>query len=93
MIWRHKPFRLPVQWVNRPDQNFRGFSGTIASGAVRPGDQIKVLPSAKTATVERVVTYNGDLDVGMAGQSLTITLTTEIDVSRGDVICNAAEPH
>jgi bifunctional enzyme CysN/CysC len=87
-----KAFRLPVQWVNRPDQNFRGFSGTIASGAVRPGDQIKVLPSAKTATVERVVTYNGDLPVGVAGQSLTITLTTEIDVSRGDVICNAADP-
>ena len=87
-----KPFRLPVQWVNRPDQNFRGFSGTIVSGAVRPGDQIKVLPSAKTATVERVVTHNGDLLSGIAGQSLTITLTTEIDISRGDVICNAADP-
>ena len=87
-----KPFRLPVQWVNRPDQNFRGFSGTIVSGAVRPGDQIKVLPSAKTATVERVVTHNGDLLCGVAGQSLTITLTTEIDISRGDVICNAADP-
>jgi bifunctional enzyme CysN/CysC len=87
-----KPFRLPVQWVNRPDQNFRGFSGTIVSGAVRPGDQIKVLPSAKTATVERVVTHNGDLLCGIAGQSLTITLTTEIDISRGDVICNAADP-
>jgi bifunctional enzyme CysN/CysC len=81
-----------VQWVNRPDQNFRGFSGTIVSGAVRPGDQIKVLPSAKTATVERVVTQNGDLLSGVAGQSLTITLTTEIDISRGDVICNAADP-
>jgi bifunctional enzyme CysN/CysC len=87
-----KAFRLPVQWVNRPDQNFRGFSGTIASGTVRPGDQIKVLPSAKTATVERVVTHNGDLLSGIAGQSLTITLTTEIDISRGDVICNAADP-
>ena len=87
-----KPFRLPVQWVNRPDQNFRGFSGTIVSGAVRPGDQIKVLPSAKTATVERVVTHNGDLLCGIAGQSLTITLTKEIDISRGDVICNAADP-
>ena len=87
-----KPFRLPVQWVNRPDHNFRGFSGTIVSGAVRPGDQIKVLPSAKTATVERVVTHNGDLLSGIAGQSLTITLTTEIDISRGDVICNAADP-
>ena len=64
MIWRQKPFRMPVQWVNRPDQNFRGFSGTIASGAVRPGDQIKVLPSAKTAIVERVVTYDGDLADG-----------------------------
>ena len=87
-----RAFRLPVQWVNRPDQNFRGFSGTIASGAVRPGDAIKVLPSGRTATVDRVVTYNGDLDVGVAGQSLTVTLTSEIDISRGDVICNAADP-
>ncbi len=85
-------FRMPVQWVNRPDQSFRGFSGTIVSGAVRAGDQIKVLPSARTAVVERVVTYGSDLEAGVAGQSLTVTLTSEIDVSRGDVLCNAADP-
>ncbi len=87
-----RPFRLPVQWVNRPDQNFRGFSGTIVSGTVRPGDAIKVLPSARVSTVERIVTYDGDLDVGVAGQSLTVTLRDEIDTSRGDVICVAADP-
>jgi len=87
-----RPFRLPVQWVNRPDQNFRGFSGTIVSGTVRPGDAIKVLPSARTSVIERVVTYDGDLDVGVAGQSLTVTLRDEIDTSRGDVICVAADP-
>ena len=87
-----KPFRLPVQWVNRPNQNFRGFSGTISSGTVKPGDAIKVLPSGRTSVVERVVTYDGDLEEGVAGQSLTITLKDEIDISRGDVICAANDP-
>ena len=87
-----QPFRLPVQWVNRPDQNFRGFSGTIVSGSVAPGDAIKVLPSGKTSTIERVVTYGGDLAKGVAGQSLTVTFRDEIDVSRGDVICAANAP-
>ena len=87
-----RPFRMPVQWVNRPDQNFRGFSGTIASGTVKPGDAIKVLPSAKTSIVERIATYDGDLAAGVAGQSLTITLKDEIDVSRGDVMCIANSP-
>ncbi len=87
-----RPFRMPVQWVNRPDQNFRGFSGTIVSGALRPGDAIKVLPSARVSTVDSVVTFDGNLDVGVAGQSLTVTLKDEIDVSRGDVICAAADP-
>ena len=86
------PFRLPVQWVNRPNQNFRGFSGTVASGTVKSGDAVRILPSGKTATVERVVTHDGDLQEGVAGQSLTVTLTTEVDVSRGDVICGAAAP-
>ncbi|MFO1120745.1 MAG: sulfate adenylyltransferase subunit CysN [Hyphomicrobiales bacterium] len=86
------PFRMPVQWVNRPDQNFRGFSGTIVSGRVRPGDAVKVLPSGKTSTVGRIVTYDGDLATGVAGQSLTLTFTDEIDVSRGDVICVAGQP-
>jgi len=87
-----KPFRMPVQWVNRPDQNFRGFSGSVVSGMVRPGDAIKVLPSGRTSAVERVVTYDGDLAAGVAGQSLTITLKDEIDVSRGDVLCQASDP-
>jgi bifunctional enzyme CysN/CysC len=87
-----KPFRLPVQWVNRPNQNFRGFSGTISTGTVKPGDAIKVLPSGRTSVVERVVTHDGDLEVGVAGQSLTVTLTDEIDISRGDVICAANDP-
>jgi bifunctional enzyme CysN/CysC len=87
-----KPFRLPVQWVNRPNQNFRGFSGTIVSGTVKPGDAVKVLPSGRSSVVERIVTYDGDLKAGIAGQSLTVTLTDEIDISRGDVICAAKEP-
>jgi bifunctional enzyme CysN/CysC len=87
-----KPFRMPVQWVNRPDQNFRGFSGLVASGMIRPGEEIKVLPSGKTSCVTRIVTFDGDLDAGRAGQSLTLTLKDEIDVSRGDVICSAANP-
>jgi bifunctional enzyme CysN/CysC len=87
-----RAFRMPVQWVNRPDQNFRGFSGTIASGRIKPGDAIKVLPSARASTVERIVTYGGDLAVGVAHQSVTITLKDEIDISRGDVICIANDP-
>ena len=87
-----RPFRMAVQWVNRPDQNFRGFSGTIASGTVRPGDAIKVMPSGRTSTVDRVVTYDGDLAMGTAGQSLTVTLAGEIDVSRGDILCIGNDP-
>ncbi|MCL4151885.1 UNVERIFIED_CONTAM: hypothetical protein GTU68_020312 [Idotea baltica] len=89
---REKPFRMPVQWVNRPDLDFRGFSGQIASGMIKPGDKIKALPSAKESTVERIVTHDGDLDEAVAGQSVTITLNDEIDISRGDAICTAAEP-
>ena len=86
------PFRMPVQWVNRPNLDFRGFSGQIASGEIRPGDKIKTLPSAKETTVTRVVTHNGDLDVGVAGQSVTLTFADEVDTSRGDVICTANDP-
>lgn len=78
--------RLPVQYVNRPNLNFRGFAGTLASGTVRPGDDIMVLPSGKTSKVARVVTYDGDLDAAHAPQAPTITLETEIDVSRGDML-------
>jgi len=86
------PFRLPVQWVNRPDLDFRGFCGQIAGGAVRPGDRIRVLPSGLESTVARIVTADGDLDEAVAGQSVTLTLADEIDVSRGDVIAAAADP-
>ncbi|NLG78154.1 MAG: sulfate adenylyltransferase subunit CysN [Xanthomonadaceae bacterium] len=87
-----KPFRLPVQWVNRPNQNFRGFAGTIASGVVRVGDAIRALPSGRQSRVARIVTYDGDLDEAVAGQSVTLTLTDEIDVSRGDVLAAAESP-
>ena len=86
------PFRMPVQWVNRPNLDFRGFSGQITSGRVVPGDRLKALPSAKESTIERIHTMDGDLDEAVAGQSVTITLADEIDVSRGDVLCAAAEP-
>ncbi len=87
-----QPFRLPVQWVNRPNLDFRGFAGLIASGSVRPGDEVRVLPSGKTSTVTRIVTLDGDLDVAVAGQSVTLCLGDEIDCSRGNVIAAADGP-
>ncbi len=89
---RDRPFRLPVQWVNRPNLDFRGFSGQIASGVVRPGDKVKALPSGRESTVERIVTFSGDLPEAVAGQSVTLTLADEIDVSRGDVLAAAGAP-
>ena len=80
------PFRMWVQWVNRPDLDFRGFSGTIGSGSIRPGDKIRALPSGKESHVTRIVTQDGDLAQAIAGQSITLTLANEIDISRGDVI-------
>jgi bifunctional enzyme CysN/CysC len=87
-----KPLRMPVQWVNRPNLDFRGFSGLIASGSVKPGDAVRVLPSARTATVSRIVAMGGDLPMAVAGQSVTICLNEDIDCSRGDVICAANAP-
>ena len=87
-----KPFRLPVQWVNRPNLDFRGFSGLVASGTVSPGDRVRVLPSGKATEVARVVTLDGDLDRAVAGQSVTLTFADEIDCSRGDVIAAADSP-
>lgn len=87
-----RPFRMPVQWVNRPNLDFRGFSGLIATGSVKPGDAIRVLPSGKTSTVSRIVTLDGDLDVAVAGQSVTLCFADEIDCSRGDVIALADSP-
>ena len=86
------PFRMPVQWVNRPNLDFRGFSGRVVGGSVRPGDSIRVLPAGTTSTVDRIVTMDGDLDVAVAGQSITITLADEIDASRGDLICAGDSP-
>jgi bifunctional enzyme CysN/CysC len=85
-------FRLPVQWVNRPNLDFRGFSGQIAGGSVKPGDAVRILPSGKTTTVDRIVTLDGDLDEAVAGQSVTLTLSDEVDCSRGDVIAAADNP-
>ncbi|AKQ41367.1 adenylylsulfate kinase [Aurantiacibacter atlanticus] len=87
-----KPFRMPVQWVNRPNLDFRGFSGLISTGSIHPGDAVRVLPSGKTSAVKSIVTYNGDLDEAVAGQSVTVTLEDEIDCSRGDVLCTAGDP-
>ncbi|HEY6869278.1 MAG TPA: sulfate adenylyltransferase subunit CysN [Novosphingobium sp.] len=87
-----RPFRLPVQWVNRPNLDFRGFSGLIATGMVKPGDEVRVLPSGKTSKVTRVVTMDGDLDQAVAGQSVTLCFADEIDCSRGDVIAVADAP-
>ena len=87
-----RPFRMPVQWVNRPNLDFRGFSGLISTGVIKPGDKIKALPSGRESTIDRIVTFNGDLEQAVAGQSVTLTLTTEIDVSRGDVLAIAGSP-
>ena len=86
---QNEPFRMPVQWVNRPNLNFRGYSGTVVSGTVQPGDAIAVAQSGLTATVARIVTADGDLDKAVAGEAVTLVLDREIDISRGDVIAAA----
>ena len=86
-----KPMRFPVQWVNRPDLDFRGFSGTVASGIVKVGDEILVAASRKPAKVTRIVTMDGDLQQAIAGQAVTLVLDREIDISRGDVLTHAGE--
>ncbi len=85
-------FRMPVQWVNRPDQHFRGFCGQIASGSVGPGAEVRILPSGRVTRIERLVTQDGDLDEAGAGQSVTLTFADEVDCSRGDVIAAAGDP-
>ena len=87
-----EPFRLPVQWVNRPNLDFRGFSGTIASGVVKQGDEIVVAPSGKRSTVRRIVTQDGDLEEAGPDRAVTITLADEIDISRGDILCAGRAP-
>lgn len=85
-------FRLPVQWVNRPDLDFRGFAGTIASGTVKPGDPVRIVPSGRTTHVARIVALGGDREQAQAGQSVTLTLADEVDCSRGDMIAAAGDP-
>jgi bifunctional enzyme CysN/CysC len=87
-----KPFRMPVQWVNRSSHDFRGFAGTVASGAVKPGDEIIVLPSAKRSRIARIVAMDGDLETAGPDKAVTLTLEDEIDISRGDVICAGHAP-
>ena len=86
------PFRLPVQWVNRPSADFRGFSGTVMSGMVQPGDRVRILPSGRESTVTRIVTLEGDQPEAVAHQAVTLTLADEVDVSRGDVLTAAKAP-
>ncbi|HEY2073675.1 MAG TPA: sulfate adenylyltransferase subunit CysN, partial [Gaiellaceae bacterium] len=86
------PFRMPVQWVNRPSSDFRGFTGTIAGGSVQPGDAVVVLPRGQETTVARIATFDGDLERAVAGQAVTLTLADEIDVSRGDVVSPVDAP-
>ncbi len=86
------PFRLPVQWVNRPNLDFRGFSGTVSSGRFRVGDAVRILPAGRTSTIARIVTQAGDLADAVAGQAVTLTLADEVDCARGDVIAAAAAP-
>ncbi|MGJ0239705.1 sulfate adenylyltransferase subunit CysN [uncultured Novosphingobium sp.] len=89
---QEKPFRMAVQWVNRPNLDFRGFSGQIATGVVKVGDAIRVLPSGKTSTISRIVTLDGDLQQAVAGQSVTLCFADEVDCSRGDVIASSGNP-
>src|SRR5690606_315625 len=92
MAAQGRPFRLPVQWVNRPNLDFRGFAGQIASGTIKPGDAVRVVPSGRTSTVKSIVTFDGELAEAVAGQSVTLTLADETDCSRGDVLAAAADP-
>ncbi|NMW32778.1 sulfate adenylyltransferase subunit CysN [Altererythrobacter sp. RZ02] len=89
---QEQAFRMPVQWVNRPNLDFRGFSGLVSTGSVAPGDTVRIVPSGKTSTVKSVVTFDGEQDEAVAGQSVTITLDDEVDCSRGDVIAAADNP-
>ncbi len=91
-LMAERDFRMSVQWVNRPNLDFRGFSGLITSGTVRPGDAIRVLPSGKTSTIKSIVTMDGDLEVASVGQSVTLTFQDEIDCSRGDIIAASDAP-
>ncbi len=85
-------FRMPVQWVNRPDLDFRGFAGLIAQGTIRPGDDVRIVPSGRQTRIKAIHTFSGELEQAVAGQSVTLTLEDEVDCSRGDVIAAADDP-
>jgi bifunctional enzyme CysN/CysC len=89
---QHRPFRMPVQWVNRPNLDFRGFAGTISSGSVQPGDAVRILPSGRMSRIARILTPAGDSENAVAGEAVTLTLADEVDCSRGDVIAIASDP-
>jgi bifunctional enzyme CysN/CysC len=86
------PFRMPIQWVNRPDHDFRGFCGRVVRGTVHPGDPVRALPSGRRTSIARVILNGSDVDEAVAGESVTLTLTDEIDVSRGDVLASEVDP-
>ena len=87
-----EPFRMPIQWVNRPDLDFRGFCGRVVRGTVHPGDPVRVLPSGRRTSIARVILNGSDVDEAVASESITLTLADEIDVSRGDVLASEADP-
>ncbi|MDY7097331.1 MAG: sulfate adenylyltransferase subunit CysN [Pseudomonadota bacterium] len=89
---QERSFRMPVQWVNRPNLDFRGFAGLITDGTIKPGDPVRIVPAGKTSTVKSITTFDGDLEEAVAGQSVTISLEDEVDCSRGDVIAAAGDP-
>jgi bifunctional enzyme CysN/CysC len=89
---QHAPFRMPVQWVNRPHHDFRGFAGTIASGSIHVGEGVRVQPSGRESAVARIVTADGDLEQALAGESITLTLADEVDISRGDMLSTVSAP-
>lgn len=91
-VAQEKPFRMPVQWVNRPNLDFRGFSGLVSGGTIKPGDPVRIVPSGKNSRVKSIITLDRELDEAVAGQSVTITLEDEVDCSRGDVIAAAGNP-
>tara|TARA_B110000914_G_scaffold7374_1_gene6166 strand:- start:14059 stop:15948 length:1890 start_codon:yes stop_codon:yes gene_type:complete len=87
-----KPFRIPIQWVNRPSSDFRGFSGLIASGSIRVGDEVKIIPGGQSSTIETIITGDSEVTNASAGESITITLDDQIDVSRGDILVDKKNP-
>ena len=89
---QERNFRMPVQWVNRPNLDFRGFSGLVSDGSVKPGDKVRIVPAGKTSTIKSIETFGGQLDEAVAGQSITLTLNDEVDCSRGDMIAAADDP-